>query len=331
MATPPATDGVGRWFGPLPVLALGAVVGLTALAHSARWFWLGDIACHFRWQLGLVALAVGGGCAAWRRPRLALAATALAVLNLAPSARLYLAPRDEPAPGPSLVLGCANVLWSNRAKDEVCDWIRAERPDVLAVLELNAAWRAELSTLEDLYPYQVFFPEDPAAWDHRTWGRALIARIPLHEPRVVQTVGQHWPALEARVDLAGRSLLVRAAHPPRPGAGWRVDRRNRSLAALGELAWPPGSALVGDLNTSAQAPCFADLIRRSGLRDSRRGFGRQATFVAELDRHLPLVPLSLSVPLDHVLVGSDVAVLDRWTRRLIGSDHRAVLTRLAWR
>ncbi|MCU0878609.1 MAG: endonuclease/exonuclease/phosphatase family protein, partial [Pirellulaceae bacterium] len=81
--------------------------------------------------------------------------------------------------------------------------------------------------------------------------------------------------------------------------------------------------LAGDLNLTEHSPYFRDLLRASGLADTRQGIGIQASWS-------PRVPL-LSLPLDHVLVSRELAVVSRRLGPPLGSDHRPVVVQLAWR
>ena len=64
--------------------------------------------------------------------------------------------------------------------------------------------------------------------------------------------------------------------------------------------------LIGDLNTTSYSPAFRDLCESTGLRDSRQGFGIQASWT-------PRLPV-LEIAIDHCLVPaqSHVAERRRW-------------------
>lgn len=70
---------------------------------------------------------------------------------------------------------------------------------------------------------------------------------------------------------------------------------------------------------------FGRLLEATGLRDSRRGFGRQPTFTTAQ----PIAGLEIAI--DHVLVSDSVRVLDRRIVALEGSDHKSVVVRVAAR
>ena len=89
-----------------------------------------------------------------------------------------------------------------------------------------------------------------------------------------------------------------------------------SLANTSRLIQGP-VMLIGDLNLSTWSPYFDDLIKTSGLKDSRKGFGIQATWPVKF-------PL-LRIPIDHCLVSPSVSI-SNWARGPdIGSDHFPII------
>lgn len=305
-------------------LAFGAYVAATLLVWSARWTWPGELAASFAWQLGLAGLA-GAACAfAAAAPRVALATLALGLAHAGPEFALLIPRGEAPAAGaPSLVLASCNLSFQNEQRAELARWIDREAPDVLACYEVTPRWREVLEALRDRYPHQLFAP-GADVWHGGTWGTALLSRVPFERARLLPLPGaEQRPVLEAVVRLGERALTVRAVHPMRPGRAWRTALRDEVLDFLGGLAWDGASVLAGDLNATSTSPAFARLLAATGLSDSRSGFGRQPSYTV----HTRL--LDLGIAIDHVLVGSGLAVLERRTSPLPGSDHRAVVVRLA--
>ncbi len=68
------------------------------------------------------------------------------------------------------------------------------------------------------------------------------------------------------------------------------------------------------------SPYFGDFLKATGLRDSRRGWGWQATWNASR-------PL-LRIPIDHCLVEPEMHVLNREVGPDIGSDHFPIWARI---
>ena len=177
--------------------------------------------------------------------------------------------------------------------------------------------------LTERYPYLALSPARER-WNERTWGTAFLSRVPFTATTLVPPPeGTDRPVLEVELEHAGSPVVLRNVHPMRPGKAWRIARRNQVLDQLAGLEWGERGILLGDLNTTSTSPAFRDLVDATGLRDSRRGFGRQATWTTS--RHLP----GLRVAIDHVLVGAAWHVVDRRTAGVLGSDHRAVIVRLA--
>jgi endonuclease/exonuclease/phosphatase (EEP) superfamily protein YafD len=99
--------------------------------------------------------------------------------------------------------------------------------------------------------------------------------------------------------------------------------RNKHLMTIAETVRniDGPSIVMGDLNCTSWSPYFADLLRLSGLRDSRLGFGIQPSWTGNTR--------FMAIPIDHVLVSHEIDVLDRHTGSKIGSDHLPVLVDLS--
>src|SRR5262249_47191936 len=83
------------------------------------------------------------------------------------------------------------------------------------------------------------------------------------------------------------------------------------------IAGDRGSRLViGDFNRTEASPRFGEFVRSTGLRDSRYGFGRQASWPCKS-------PISIAI--GRALPPGDVAVVDRRLGPDIGSDHSPLI------
>jgi endonuclease/exonuclease/phosphatase (EEP) superfamily protein YafD len=266
--------------------------------------------------LVLLLLAVAG-----HLPLAAAVAVPLLTAQLA-----WLAPRFATEPtqataGPRLRVMVANVLVGGASAGAVAAAVRAERPDLLALVELTPQLATALdgTDLAELLPFH--------ALDARAHpgGVGIYARRPLDGAGPLG--GTHLPCHRAAVELDGGHLVgVLAVHafPPRPGTTelWRGD-----LEAIRAAAARHAGPLVvaGDFNATADHASFRALSD-AGLRDAHeaRGRGLVRTWPAQG----PLPPL---LHLDHVLVSPDLAVLAVRERAIRGSDHRAVVADLALR
>lgn len=315
---------------PLAWLGLSAYLAASALVWSARWYWLGEIAASFAWHLGLAGLVASASAWLVASRRVALATAALALSHAGPELLLFLP--GEPSPSSAagrataeLRIANCNLLYDNREHAAFARFLREQDLDLVVCEEVTAAWRAALEDLRADYPHLALAPA-PERWTPDTWGTAILSRRPFVSVRRHELPSPaQRPLLEVELELDGEPLVLRGVHPMRAGKAWRLALRDEALDALGRLPWPPRSVLVGDLNVTSTSPVFTRLLAASGLRDSRQGFGRQPSFV------LRTRLCDLAIAIDHVLVGEALAVLERRIVDLPGSDHEAVVVRLARR
>lgn len=292
---------------------------LTVMAFFGRRWWGFELATHFRVQyiilffFLLIVMAV-------RRQWLLVGITGICmIVHLFYILPVYLSPREsfaEPKSEMVKILS-SNVRRSNTHHQQVIDLISKELPDVVALQEVDNVWLEALKTLNETHPYRrvikVNFRER----------LALYSKLPIIASHEKYYGSFRIPVLITTLNVNGHHLVVYTAHLTSPSTIRDAQARNQALRQLAQeipLAKEP-VVLVGDLNISPWSPYFYDLLRTSGLKDSRDGFGIQASWPT-------FVPLFL-IPLDHCLVHSSVQVLDRRLGPKIGSDHYPVMIKLA--
>ncbi len=125
-----------------------------------------------------------------------------------------------------------------------------------------------------------------------------------------------------RSDSPGRSATSGSCIPRPPCDAWAGIADFAELDGLAaEIAEVSGSRIVvGDMNTTDASPHFADFLRTTRLRDSRLGFGRQASWPS-------WSPYRIAI--DHAFLSNDLAVVRRKLLPPNGSDHFALLVELA--
>jgi endonuclease/exonuclease/phosphatase (EEP) superfamily protein YafD len=293
-------------------LALFAV-GLTAGALAplfARRFWMCELATHFQLQYVVLLAVISLLFALDSRYKWAVFTLVVTVATfcyyLLP---LYVGGNAGDPKSRTLRIVSSNIAFFNKTQEELIKFVREENPDVILLYELSPEWTQTLKQLEADYPY---FEIDPR---ERHSGIGLYSRLPL-ESKEVTTVGS-WPSpvIVAKLIVNQVPLTIVAAHPDPPVSWTMTESRNDQLIDLADLLVQQSTPLVvtGDLNTSSWTPAFERLVHDTGLRDSRKGFGVQASWNA-------FVPV-LRTPIDHCLVSPRVRVLDRRVGRNIGSDH----------
>lgn len=335
----PASSAVLR--GARRARRIAAAAGLVAAGTLAGWVgawmlpagsvlgWLCDLTTHFRVYgaaLAVAGLAVSipyGGLGA----RLAFAVVVLihaAVLMPSwlprPAGPLAEAaghsPGAQSVDGPVIDLVCLNVRYSNRDTRRVLEYLQSRRADVVVLVEVDHAWADAIGPLAAEYPFTLVERGDSYE------GLALLSRWPLEDATVVDFGTRGMPSIVATVLVPAAPVTVIATHP-RPPMDPSLDAElRRHLREVGRRAAVSESPciVVGDLNATPWCEAFRGLVAVGRLRDSAEGRGVQNTWNARL--WLPRIPI------DHVLVSPDVAVLDRRVGPDVGSDHFPVEARL---
>ena len=224
----------------------------------------------------------------------------------------------QAAGAPRLRVVTANLYVRNPTPELAGRALRALRPDVLVVPELDARGLAGLqaSGLLDDLPFAV----TQSGGQPETVG---LFSLPLRDIDIRSAAGRRLP--RATVTVAGTDVRLLAAHPLPPilvyEPLWR--RSLRDLAAEARALELP-AVVAGDLNADRDHALFRALLA-AGLRDAHdeRGRGLARTWPASF----PVLQL------DHVLVrdraGVRLAVLDVAEAEVPGSDHLAVVADLA--
>ena len=127
------------------------------------------------------------------------------------------------------------------------------------------------------------------------------------------------PSITAKIRSRGKEFTVIATHPLPPVSPSYFYLRNEQLEKLPDFingAEDP-VLLLGDLNCTPWCYHFQQLLERTGLKNSSRGWGLHATWPTAL-------PLLL-IPIDHCLYHPAITIVKKETGPFIGSDHYPVI------
>ena len=210
-----------------------------------------------------------------------------------------------------------NVHTENRRFELVEKVIREQSPDIVLLVEVNSEWMQRLAALKAIYPYVCQESREDNT------GIALFSKRPFSNPEILYLGSWGAPSVTAEIEIKGRFIRVLGSHPPPPVGSKYTSFRNQQLLEVAAQVrkWGGSIMLLGDLNTTVWSDSFGQLVRESGLCDTGRGQGIQATFPA---KHLPL-----RIAIDHCLISSDLHVVSRKVGADVGSDHLPLLIELA--
>jgi endonuclease/exonuclease/phosphatase (EEP) superfamily protein YafD len=303
------------------LVSYGAAAALIAslMPLAARHGWVFDLATHFRVQYVVVDALLALACVFQRKPIWCLALAGCAVLSARPVLPYvtfgHASAATATAPGPTIKLLSANVLFENHSSTRLLEIVREESPDVVLLLEYTPEWAQMVDELRTAYPHRV---EVPA---RRAYGIALFSRYELDGATAFALAEK--PAIEARVRTPNGPLAVIGVHLLSPTSPWRSYTRNRQLddlaARVANVSGP--LAVVGDFNITPYSPFFQDWLTRTNLTDTRRGRTVSPSWPAEL----PLV----AIPIDHCAVSHEVTIIAHRRLPAFGSDHYPILAELA--
>ena len=215
----------------------------------------------------------------------------------------------------------ANVLTPNRNAAALLDLVAEHEPDIVATLESDEWWQAQLDTLQRVMPHTIKCPQK------NLYGMHVYSRLPLSEQEISYLVEDDVPSIHARVRLpSGDSVRIHVLHPapPSPTENSESAERDAELVIVARSTADSDLPIIvtGDLNDVAWSSTTRLFRKISGLLDPRVGRGMFNTFHADY-------PL-LRWPLDHLFHSHHFTVISIQRLASIGSDHFPLLTRLAF-
>ena len=304
----------GAWSRAVSIALIGtAAASLAALLAPLGWPF--ELFAHFRWQLGVAALALLLASLALRQPWMMVVAGVTIALQWLPGVLASgRAAAHEPAAlacgDDALSIATANAWFANAGHAALVAWLSHSGADIVALQEITPQWAQSLEAVVPTYPYRKMVPRAGP------YGIAVLSRWPLVDAQVIDLGDDGTPALVVDVDVHGRRLRVIALHtrwPVLPDLQVARDRMLQQAAALAQAA-PQSTILLGDLNLTPYAPAFARLVAESGLQDALAAEAWRPTWQAGF--------WPLALPIDHVLVPRGSCVTEHEIGPDVGSDHR---------
>lgn len=330
---------------------VSCVLTIASLMGDRGWLW--SLSTHFHVQylaIQLAALLVISG-SFWMKGRQKqslpsrfdtwlnlVALMFFAGVNLSLIAPYYWPSAEMPqsdavSASPKLKLMHINLFgYLNHRKELVIDAIKNTDPDIIDLVEYTIPWKRELESAGVFrrYPYRVT--------GHADIG--LYSKVPLRHTRLTYAVPTQRGASQANIlaefNLNHQPVTILVGHPSSPTQpshlAWQqasFHQWEKERSRLGK-----NLLLVGDLNTAPWSVEFKQLLAKTGLRDSQRGFGLQPswpTFIPFpiITRGRAILALPLGIPIDHVLISPNIQVLSRKTGPFVGSDHLPVTVELS--
>lgn len=228
----------------------------------------------------------------------------------------WVSPPFVQAQGPILTIMSYNFFILNEEFDAFYDQVMEVQPDILVIHEAGEAWITELPRYLELYPYQGYT---------ENWGVSGMIILSQYPATFEEVYFTNVPSLTALVTVENRTLRVIGFHPLPPVTSekylkWDESFKNLEdyLLSLDQRSAP--TLVVGDFNCTPWSPHFRDLIGNTSWRSAQQGYGLDSTWNQGI--------WWLKIPIDHILVPSDVSVMKFSILQEGYSDHLPVLAEL---
>jgi len=294
-----------------------ATVALSFATVFGAWHRYPELFSHFRLPYLGASLLLLLAFAILRRRVEVAALIACAVLNAAYVLPWYSLPGVHAAAGNrAFTVMLANVYARNDRYADFLDMVRDLQPDLLIVQELTPAWLTAIEPELPGYSRGIAAPRDDA------FGIGVFSRLPLEDVERIDSPPLGLPTLLFTLRVGDEPVSVITLHPMAPTSAARSAARDEQLAAIAGLAAERhADVIVGDLNTTMWGAHYGQMLRATGMRNSREGFGVLPTWPTFL-------PVAM-IPLDHCLVSDRIDVLRTATGPRYGSDHLPLTVSLA--
>jgi len=204
------------------------------------------------------------------------------------------------------------LLASNSDHITHIDFLKEIDSEIIVFQEYTHLWDAALTNALTEYPHRLTAPIDSP------FGIAIYSKFPFKQKAITYFSNRQKPAARVTISHTGRDIAILGAHPPPPISTELYDERNLQLQKIAELTKTRATTtiVIGDLNTSPWSAHFQNLLTEGQLLDARAGHGILATW--------PTWFAPLQIPIDHILVSTDLDVISVNTSSGLNSDHKSI-------
>ncbi len=282
-------------------------------------YWIVDIFSHFPVQYAFGALLLLAACLWKRVVSLAFLAGLLFAVNISVlvdpgSSAQAAAPEYE-----TFTVYSANISKTNTDFTKLVEELRKPDADILLLLEATEDNIKYLQTLIKLYPYHIVNLNSGSSGT----GTVLMSKFQIVDSNIEKYSEFGNMLVSATLKINNKRLVFYGTHFPRPLYMQEFSARSEQVMLLAQMISKQSVPVIvaGDLNATPYSPAFRKLLEKSGLKDSREGFGWQPSWPA-------FFPF-LWLPIDHILVSPEIQVHNRATGSYLGSDHYPVFAELS--
>jgi endonuclease/exonuclease/phosphatase (EEP) superfamily protein YafD len=287
------------------------IFAATILPFLKIFFWRFEQFTHFKVQYIIILIPLTIFFCLLKRWKTAILSAIFLIINIIPVLLLYTGSSPEGTDKKPVKAIFLNVLGTNTNYSRTIDFIEKEMPDFFIVCEINQNWdRAIKKRLQKKYPY------NGGEVREDFYGISIMSRLPIKKTKIHVFVPETGPSIESVLFYDNMKFTVIGTHVFPPSFRKAAKLAEKQFAGMGDYIHTiEGEIIVmGDLNTSSWSQNFKKFLKKSGLKDSRKGFGINSSYPASM-------PEILRIPIDHALISNRIKVKSRSTGPDVGSDH----------
>ncbi len=246
--------------------------------------------------------------------------SSLAVVCLGYEVMLWSLPYSGKSYGTQeLTIYYSNVLTSNQRHDLLLKQLKQEKPDLVALLEVNRKWHHALNPIRSDFPHESIITRED------NFGIALLSKFELTNIETLYLCKSRVPSVLCSVMVSKQqSIRLLITHPVPPVTSEGFMSRNCALEQMGKLISQSTSPLVvvGDLNITMWSPHYQKMMALApNVYNARQGFGVAPTWPSSN---------STKIPIDHCFLSRDLKASDFRTLESNGSDHLPIVIEILY-
>ncbi len=239
-------------------------------------------------------------------------------------AKPFLADAPGAMTGDAFVVMSANLHLGRADPQTVIDTVVRDDVDVLVLVEVtpSALTQLDAAGLGERLQHRAGAPASNRD------GIMVFSRAPLG---VVTAVDTASPGFSVEATTGDGPLTIFAVHPTAPNNGVAQWREDLDVVVAAARASKGATVVAGDFNATLDHPPLQSLLG-SSFRDasSEAGIGWRPTWPSGGDGGRFGAGMPPLFALDHVFVRGGLAATDAHVTAVPGTDHRALVTRIAW-
>ncbi len=295
----------------LKLLLVSICVG-TIISYLGQFYWFLELFSHFKVYYLVAATILLFLFIILKFPVLAIISIAVLVINTAEIVPWYIKGGESSAGGKNYRFMVSNIMKYNNKYDLYIDSVLNADPDFLGVLESDREWLENTKEIKKIFPYSIEKPRSGR------FGIALYSKYKLSNIKIKHFGLRKLQTIVAEAELDQEKITIVLVHPSPPVTPYFANDRNIYFEQLtdyiNKINGP--KIVIGDFNITMWSPIYKLFIKKTGLVNTRKGFGIIPTWPT----HLKFLPLMM-IPIDHCIISEGLKSTGVKRGRNTGSDH----------